>query len=101
VLLSGRATVAGAAELKALLLTAIAAADEIVLDVSAITECDPTFFQLICASHRSATAAGKQVSIAPESGNNLWQLADTAGFHPQNGCGQTANSCPLFKEEAI
>ena len=87
--LAGKATVAGAAELKRALLAALAAAETVVLDVSGITATDATFFQLLCAAHQSAVAEGRQLSIAADDGNRLGQLAHTCGFYPASGCCRT------------
>ena len=52
--LAGKTTVAGAADLKMVLVEALDSADEVILDVSGITACDPSFFQLLCAAHQSS-----------------------------------------------
>lgn len=65
--IAGRATVRFADELKSVLMDALQSADEVLIEVSGITEFDAAFLQLLCAAQKSAAAAGKV-------------------FHPGAGC---------------
>jgi len=55
--IEGKATIHGAAELKAALVEAFDGAPKVVLDVSGVTEIDAAFLQLFCAAGKSAAAA--------------------------------------------
>ncbi len=57
--IEGKATIHGAAELKAALVEAFDGARKVVLDVSGVTEIDAAFLQLFCAAGKSAAAANK------------------------------------------
>ncbi len=96
--LSGKATVAEAVDLKKVLAEALASADEVILDVSGITACDPTFFQLICAAHQSSEVQGKRLRVAHDDLGVLRNLAVAAGFHPASVCCRGQNSCLLQME---
>ena len=99
--ISGKATVPGAAELQRVLLEALDSTDELILDVSGVTDSDPTFFQLLCAACRYATVRKKRLRVATAAGNRLGQLAEANGFHPAANCGMEQSSCLLQKEEEI
>lgn len=99
--ISGRGTVSGAAELQRALVAALDSAQELVLDVGAVTDCDPTFFQLLCAACRSAAARGGRVRVAPAGLETLRGLAAANGFHPAGGRCRQQGSCLLQKEEEI
>jgi ABC-type transporter Mla MlaB component len=98
--ITGKATVQGACELKRVLSEALETADELILDVSGVTESDPTFFQLLCAAHQSSAALGKRLTMAPAGYRKFMQLANAAGFHPAAG-GCRHNTICLLKEEVI
>jgi anti-anti-sigma regulatory factor len=57
--IEGKATIHGAAELKAALVEAFDSARKVVLDTSGVTEIDAAFLQLLCAARKSAIAANK------------------------------------------
>ena len=99
--LSGKATVAGAVELKKCLLETLAAADEVIVEVSEVTDSDPTLFQLLCAAHRFAVLQDKRLTISPDGSGKLRQLAATSGFHPASGCCPEQSGCLLSKEEML
>jgi anti-anti-sigma regulatory factor len=84
---TGRATIQVAAELKGRLLAALHAASSITVDVSGITGADSSFFQLLCAAHRSALATGREVRLSPGRSEAFLLAARAAGF------GQVDSSC--------
>lgn len=77
---TGRATIQVAAELKARLLAALHAASSITIDVSGITVADASFFQLLCAAHRSALTTGRDVRLSPGCSEAFLLAARTTGF---------------------
>ena len=97
--LSGKATVAGAADLKRVLVEALDSADEVILDVGGITACDPSFFQLLCAAHQSSAVLGKMLGVAPDDLGGLRDLAEISGCYPASGCCRVQGGCLLQKEE--
>ncbi|MBK5275102.1 MAG: STAS domain-containing protein [Desulfuromonadales bacterium] len=97
--LSGKATVAGAVDLKRVLVEALDSADEVILDVSGITTCDPSFFQLLCAAHQSSAVLGKMLGVGPDGLGGLRNLAKLSGCYPASGCGRVQGGCLLQKEE--
>jgi hypothetical protein len=84
-------TIANAGEIKQALLGLVQANQAITLDASALIEVDVAGLQLLCATHRFATAQGKSVDWAGGRRAGLVQAAAGAGFAGQGrGC---AASC--------
>lgn len=84
--LSGSVTIGQAAGFKEALIDALGAASELQVDLGAVTEIDLTGLQLLCATHRSAQARGKQFSVN-EGGNKVYlEAVDNAGFRRHVGC---------------
>jgi multidrug resistance efflux pump len=82
-------TVREADQIQSRLLQAVREQEEVVVDCSGATEVDLSFVQLVLAARKSATAAGKKLSvIAPASGllaNVLWRagiIAEAGGPLP-------------------
>ena len=63
--LAGSVTVRESVELREALVSTLAAADRVLLDVGGITETDPSFFQLLCSARQTAEAAGRELALAP------------------------------------
>ena len=79
-------TVANAGEIKQALLGLVHANQTVQLDASALTEVDVAGLQLLCATHRFATAQGKAVDWARGDRAGWKQAAATAGFVGGRGC---------------
>jgi anti-anti-sigma regulatory factor len=92
--LTGSMTIGQAAELKEVFLEALAAASELLVDLSGVTEIDLTGLQLLDASHRSALADGKRFSIN-DGGNQCFRdTVESAGFRRRVGCERdTTGTC--------
>jgi len=84
--LTGSMTIGQAAELKEVLLEALGAASELLVDLSGVTEIDLTGLQLLDASHRSALANGKRFSINDGGNQSFRDAVDNAGFRRRVGC---------------
>lgn len=98
--ITGKATVMGAGELKRVLAEALETTDALTLDVSGVTECDLTLYQILCAAHQSAALRGKSLTMAPAGYRTFLQRAAAAGFHPAaDGCRHHTNC--LLSEENI
>ena len=96
--ITGKATVMGAGELKRVLAEALETTDVLTLDLSGVTECDLTLYQLLCAAHQSAALRGKSLTIAPAGYGTIMQHAAAAGFLPAaDGCRHHTN-CLLSEE---
>ena len=83
--LEGELTVASAGAVRESLLQALAAADQVVVDVTAVAEADIAGLQLFCSACRQAAADGKALLLA---GANLRirGLAEAAGFVRTTPC---------------
>ena len=84
--LAGNMTIGQAAELKDVLVAALAAATELRVDLTGVTEIDLTGLQLLDASHRSALASGKRFSINDGGNQSFRDAVDNAGFRRRVGC---------------
>lgn len=96
--LTGKATVAEAADLKKVLVEALETSDEVVVDVSGVTGCDPTFFQLLCAAHRSSESLEKRLKVVADDLSGLRNLSAATGFQPASGCCRGKSGCLLHME---
>ncbi|UFS71326.1 STAS domain-containing protein [Geomonas sp. RF6] len=89
----GPVTIAEAARFKEVLVEALGAADEVVVDLRGVTGMDLTSLQLLCAAHGSALAAQKSLTVAP-AGNEVYvKVVEEAGFQCHVGCQREAKSC--------
>lgn len=91
---AGRVTIGQAGGFRETLLEALAAVDELQVDLSGVTDIDLTGLQLLCAAHQSAGKGGKRFGIS-DCGNEVFRkvVAD-AGFQRHIGCAcDTTSSC--------
>jgi ABC-type transporter Mla MlaB component len=84
--LTGSVTIGQAAGFKEALLDALGAASELQVDLYGVTEIDLTGLQLLCATHQSALAAGKQFSVNDGGSRAYLDAVVNAGFQRQVGC---------------
>lgn len=94
--LAGSVTVRESVELREALVSALAAADKVLLDVGGITETDPSFFQLLCSARQTAEAAGRELALAPGHSDACGEAALAAAF-PFDGS-LTPGEKPLREE---
>jgi ABC-type transporter Mla MlaB component len=86
VVLSGELTIRRVAEIRKMLLTLVEQNASMVIRIDETVEVDPASLQLLCSAHRTATSAGKCLSLdTGSSAALLRQLAD-AGFVRHIGC---------------
>jgi anti-anti-sigma factor len=87
VMLEGELTVANAAELKNLLLEALAAkGDHIEVNLEGVTGLDLSFMQMMCSAARTARNRNKELSLTGTKGGVLLQARKAAGYIRQLGC---------------
>ena len=91
---TGRATIHVVAELKGRLMTALGCATRVTIDVSAITGADASFFQLLCAAHRTARATGVCLTLSAGRAEAFARAAGATGFN-QTDCGSRNGDCIL------
>ena len=83
---AGSVTIGQAAGFKEALWEALQAASELRVDLSGVTEIDLTGLQLLCATHQSAQASGKIMSV-DDGGNRAYlDVVVNAGFQRHVGC---------------
>ena len=78
-------TAARAAEIRDALLTQLGSGGDLELDLSAVTEVDVAGLQLLCAAHRSAVAAGRELVVAGAS-EALREALRVSGLATAAGC---------------
>jgi anti-anti-sigma factor len=87
VMLEGNLTVANAADLRILLLEALAAeGNHIEVNLEGVTGLDLSFMQLMCSAARTARNSGKELSLAGTTSGVLLQARKAAGYIRQLGC---------------
>ena len=79
-------TVAQVCRLQAALLHGLDEADQVALDLGAVSEVDIAGLQLLCAAHRLAVARGKELLLFGV-GDRVLELVHTAGFVRGSQCG--------------
>lgn len=77
------------AELRDRLITALAENDSVVVDAGKAQSVDISVLQLLASAHRSANAAGKQISLSAGKSGVLQQALQRAGFLSAAGEPQT------------
>lgn len=94
----GDLTIENAQELHRLLLAALDNLEEISLSFEEVTAVDLSFVQLICAAHRTAVRADKNLKLADPRPEVLKAVVRETGFLREAGCVlDTQGSC-LWKE---
>ena len=83
--LAGAAAIGDVARGRELILEALAAGNEVLIDGGSLESIDFSWLQMLCAAHRSAESSGKRLSFAA-AGPALTQTAEAAGFSRRRGC---------------
>ncbi len=93
--IAGAMTVQRAAELKAVLMDAMAKADRVAIDLSRVTEVDLCGLQLLCSAQRAATQSRKRIALARPAPDVFRRAAEDAGVCVRTGCGaEDPGRCP-------
>jgi len=91
--LGGRLTIENSAGIKAGLLEALDARDNMEVCVEAASVADLSLLQLLCSAHYTAIKRNKQF-VLKQAGGNLAAEAEAAGLGRHKGCGRNAgNDC--------
>lgn len=83
--LYGDVTVQNAAELKDILIEQLAAHSDLTVNLSYVTNCDVSMFQLICAAHKKALKDAKAVRVG-DCSDTVNKTASSSGFPRTSGC---------------
>ena len=89
--LTGAATIGDVARGRELILEALAAGNEVLIDGGSLESVDFSWLQLLCSAHRSAESSGKRLSFAA-AGSAVTQAAEAAGFSRRQGCSASQGS---------
>lgn len=93
-IVSGAMTILHGQELRSALLSAMAEACGVVLDLSGVTEVDVSGLQCLCAAHRTAISQQKFFSVCREGNQRIAAMASAAGYSRHTGCVQdSGHSC--------
>ncbi len=87
VTIGGALTVQRAAELKAVLVDALARADAVAVDLGGVTEVDLCGLQLLCSATRTAARSGKRFALTGRTADAVRRAAAEAGVCVRSGCG--------------
>ncbi len=93
--IAGAMTVQRAAELKGVLVAALARDGRVAIDLSRVTEADVCGLQLLCAAQRTAARSGKRLVFAGRVPDAVRRAAEAAGDCVRSGCGaEDPAACP-------
>ncbi len=84
--ISGRMTIQHADELRSMLLEAFDSAEQVRVEMNAITEIDLAGLQMICSAHRTAVVANKGLAVSGANNGAVRASAVSAGFYRHVGC---------------
>ena len=96
VVLDGDLTVADAAELRNILLEALAASDHIEVDLRGVTGLDLSFLQMMCSAGRSARKLGKELFLTGTMGEVIMRARKEVGFIRNSGCNYNPTTSCLW-----
>ncbi|MEW6264976.1 MAG: STAS domain-containing protein [Thermodesulfobacteriota bacterium] len=98
--LSGEWGIEAAAELKEALLTCLAEAKEVVVDLDRLEETSLPCLQLLCSAHRTALSRGKRLTLSVRRPDHFSRAVNLSGFQRHTGCSwDRGRSCLWMKEE--
>ncbi len=93
--IAGALTVQRAAELKTVLVDALARSGGVAVDLSGVTEIDLCGLQLLCSARRTAARSGKRFALAGPTPDAVRRAAEAAGACIRSGCGaEDPATCP-------
>lgn len=84
--LAGQLTVEHAEELRQVLLEAMAAGDDLIVELDPGLEADITGLQLLCSAHRTFMARHKKITLHRESPPTFRRMVEEAGLLRHQGC---------------
>jgi anti-anti-sigma regulatory factor len=87
-------------EIRDALLRTMQRADDIVVDMQAVTDLDVSGFQVMCAAHKSAIRLGKRLSFAGAPPAAVREITRRAGYVRQSSCMSGADGRCLWGEAA-
>lgn len=98
--LPSNVTVKNATVLKETLLNGLRGHDKTILDLSLVGETDMSFFQLLCAAHKTARESGTALSLDPQGiSESAQEAAKRAGLYRHVGCFSNGAGRCLWLEE--
>ena len=97
--ISGALTIEQAAGFRERLIEALAASEELHLDLSGVTGIDLSGLQLLCACHQSAEQAGKRFQVLHEGSEIFHKVTADAGFQRHVGCDRDLTKSCIWVEE--
>jgi len=83
--LYGDVTIQSAAELKNILVEQLGTHSDLTIDLSYVTDCDLSLFQLICAAHKRSVKDAGTIRIGDCSAA-VYGMASSSGFLRTSGC---------------
>ena len=100
VCLEGKLTIANAAEIRDLLVEALAGGDSITVDLTGVTDMDLSTLQLICSAHRTARSSAKDLFLTGTASGLLLKKRKEAGYIRHQGCMYNPTQSCLWVGEA-
>ena len=83
--LYGDVTIQSATELKGILLEQLTGNTDLIVDLSYVTDCDISLFQLLCAARKKSISNKKPIGVSGCS-PAIQQVMSSGGFLRESGC---------------
>ena len=95
--LTGNLTISRAVEILSLLNDSLESNDNVRIVLREVSNIDLSCLQLLCSAHRTAAAAGKELTLKTPLPDIFLQLIRQTGFNRQKGCVLSPNTnCLCF-----
>ena len=94
--LNGELTIARAVELKAMLTASLKRAENVHIQLEAVTAVDLSCLQLLCSAHRTALDLNKKLTLNCQESEVFMQVAEYSGYLRHKGCMPNTFECCLW-----
>ena len=95
--LYGDVTIQGATELKGILLEQLNRDTDLTINLSYVTDCDISLFQLLCAAHKKSIDYKRPIGVSGCS-PAIQQVMSSGGFLRESGCVEENDHSCLWKK---
>jgi len=94
--IDGELTIERAVELKAMLMKSLRSADNVHIQIDAVTEADLSCLQLLCSAHRTALSLNKNLTLNCQESEVFKHITEISGYSRHKGCCLDTSECCLW-----
>ena len=95
--ISGKVTIANAGEFKQIMVREATPGSSITIDLTRVSECDLSLFQLLCSSHKQLLKTSGTMKLG-ECSSEVYDTMRSAGILRNSGCAENKNDNCLWHE---